>query len=101
MLAFLLNSHVMQGALMIRYYELMHLACSCCSILQTLLPDYQKLLASAPARRLNSAKLLENSGEFRFCVIGFCVFSGLLGELHVPNLYLISLAEYYYKLKDP
>ncbi|KAG0591818.1 hypothetical protein KC19_1G204500 [Ceratodon purpureus] len=31
---------------------------------KTLLPDYQKLLASAPARRLNSSKLLENSEFF-------------------------------------
>lgn len=31
---------------------------------KTLLPDYQKLLASAPVKRLNSAKLLENSEFF-------------------------------------
>lgn len=34
------------------------------SIPKTLLPDYQRLLNSAPARRLNSAKLIENSEYF-------------------------------------
>ena len=31
---------------------------------QSLLPDYQRLLSSMPARRLNTSKLIENSGEF-------------------------------------
>eukprot|EP00897_Mesotaenium_endlicherianum_P001621 jgi/Mesen1/1487/ME000132S00434 len=35
------------------------------SIPKTLLPDYQRLLGSLPTRRLNSAKLLENSEFFQ------------------------------------
>jgi len=31
---------------------------------QSLLQDYQRLLSSMPSRRMNTAKLLENSGEF-------------------------------------
>jgi len=31
---------------------------------QSLLPDYQRLLSSLPSRRLNTSKLIENSGEF-------------------------------------
>ncbi|RVX03159.1 N-terminal kinase-like protein [Vitis vinifera] len=34
------------------------------SIPKSLLPDYQRLLSSMPARRLNTSKLIENSGEF-------------------------------------
>lgn len=30
---------------------------------QSLLPDYQRLLSSMPSRRLNTSKLIENSGE--------------------------------------
>ncbi|KAL3521320.1 hypothetical protein ACH5RR_019469 [Cinchona calisaya] len=35
------------------------------SIPKSLLPDYQRLLSSAPSRRLNSSKLLENSEYFQ------------------------------------
>lgn len=34
------------------------------SVPKTLLPDYQRLLSSTPARRLNTAKLIENSDYF-------------------------------------
>ncbi|CAJ1822349.1 unnamed protein product [Sphenostylis stenocarpa] len=33
------------------------------SIPKSLLPDYQRLLSSLPSRRLNTSKLIENSGE--------------------------------------
>lgn len=44
---------------------------------QSLLPDYQRLLSSMPSRRLNTSKLIENSGEFPLLWI-FCSFATVL-----------------------
>lgn len=43
-----------------RTEELRNIGC----VPKTLLPDYQRLLSSTPARRLNTAKLIENSDYF-------------------------------------
>lgn len=67
MLAFLMNGQVVHNVHAHESRCDWH-KCRYC-VLQALLPDYQKLLASAPARRLNSAKLLENSGEFTLCPV--------------------------------
>ncbi|KAF6143029.1 hypothetical protein GIB67_041097 [Kingdonia uniflora] len=44
-------------------------------LLQSLLPDYQRLLNSLPSRRLNTSKLVDNSGE--------CLFFTTLKFVHV------------------
>lgn len=36
---------------------------------QSLLPDYQRLLSSTPSRRLNTLKLIENSGRYSFILL--------------------------------
>ena len=49
---------------------------------QSLLPDYQRLLSAMPSRRLNTSKLIENSGEF----LNLIVFNNF-GETLVLVIY--------------
>ncbi|GJP35473.1 hypothetical protein CLOM_g19990 [Closterium sp. NIES-68] len=56
-----LIQEVFSGHQLTRTEELRNTAC----IPKTLLPDYQRLLSSAPARRLNPAKLIDNSEFFQ------------------------------------
>ncbi|CAI7802369.1 unnamed protein product [Closterium sp. NIES-53] len=61
-----LIQEVFSGHQLTRTEELRNTAC----IPKTLLPDYQRLLSSAPARRLNPAKLIDNSGECAILTVG-------------------------------
>lgn len=56
---------------------------------QSLLPDYQRLLSSMPSRRLNSSKLIENSGELSFMYLYLIIYrNGLPSVLVVLPLSL-------------
>lgn len=52
---------------------------------QSLLPDYQRLLSSAPSRRLNSSKLVDNSG-------GYLIKYEIVVALFLYNFYSITSA---------
>lgn len=54
---------------------------------QSLLPDYQRLLSSMPSRRLNSSKLIENSGEFFLLTLGYIWLVALKSVAFLGVLY--------------
>lgn len=57
---------------------------------QSLLPDYQRLLSSMPSRRLNSSKLIENSGEFPLEI--WVIFGLLLKKMLCFEEYYLQFA---------
>ncbi|MCO5581933.1 hypothetical protein L7F22_035822 [Adiantum nelumboides] len=66
---------------------------------KTLLPDYQRLLGSAPSRRLNSSKLINNSEFFQNKLVETIQFMDVLNlkdsvEKDAFFRKLVSLAEY-------
>lgn len=76
------------GCLDIDYFEYTFSFVICPFLVsQSLLPDYQRLLSSMPSRRLNSSKLIENSGEFFLLTLGYIWLVALKSVAFLGVLY--------------
>lgn len=59
-------------------------------LLQSLLPDYQKLLSSTPSRRMNPSKLIDNSGKFNSFSLSFKHYCFHFLRLSFINAHLLQ-----------